>query len=153
VLSIKIVDGRACWRHLRRSTRRGLLHVGIPLLRFVADLLHDLFLYLCSSWQDFLTARRVVSLNYQRLFVCSTQISMQSDAPHYLGLLTRVDDLPGRRTLRVLPMPAASWEVMAKFHFTGLTGPARTFSRDPGRRPGSPTKSADFVWSGPVGPV
>ena len=28
-------------------------------------------------------------------------------------------------------------------------GTARTFSRDPGRRPGSPTKSADFVWSGP----
>jgi len=33
------------------------------------------------------------------------------------------------------------------------TGPTRTVSRDPGRRPGSPTKSADFVWSGPVGPV
>ena len=58
--------------------------------------------------------------------------------------------------------------VEAKFHYTGPTGPdqtksadfvgdphgpARTFSRDPGRRPGSPTKSSDFVWSGPVGPV
>ena len=43
--------------------------------------------------------------------------------------------------------------VKAKFHYTGPTGPARTFSRDPGRIPGSPTKSADFVWSGPVGPV
>ena len=43
--------------------------------------------------------------------------------------------------------------IKAKFHYTGPTGPARTFSRDPGRRPGSPTKSADFVWSGPVGPV
>ena len=39
------------------------------------------------------------------------------------------------------------------FHYTGPTGPARTSSRDPGRRPGSPTKCADFVWSGPVGPV
>jgi len=43
--------------------------------------------------------------------------------------------------------------IKAKFHYTGPTGHARTFSRDPGRIPGSPTKSADFVWSGPVGPV
>jgi len=33
--------------------------------------------------------------------------------------------------------------VIAKFHYTGPTGPDPT-------RPGSPTKSADFVWSGPV---
>jgi len=48
----------------------------------------------------------------------------------------------------------------AKFHYTGPTGPARTFSRDPGRRFGSATKSAVLsqtrrrcgrdVWSGPV---
>ena len=72
--------------------------------------------------------------------------------------------------------------VIAKFHYTGPTGPARTrtdFVGDPhepngvSRRPGpqkspcgsgrvrvvefslSPTKCADFVWSGPVrsGPV
>jgi len=52
----------------------------------------------------------------------------------------------------------ASYQLKAKFHYTGPTGPdphgpTRTFSRDPGRRPGSPTKSADFVWSGPAGPV
>jgi len=34
----------------------------------------------------------------------------------------------------------------AKFHYTGPTGPDQT-------RLGSPTKSADFVWSGPVGLV
>ena len=35
---------------------------------------------------------------------------LRGDAPRYLGPLTRVDDLPGRRTLRpVLPMPTASW--------------------------------------------
>ena len=58
--------------------------------------------------------------------------------------------------------------VIAKFHYTGPTGPDQTksedFVGDPGLRPGSrekvragprgsPTKSADFVWSGPVGPV
>jgi len=42
-----------------------------------------------------------------------------------------------------------SRQIKAKFHYTGPTGPAQ----DPGRRPWSPTKSADFVWSGPVGPV
>ena len=35
---------------------------------------------------------------------------LHGDAPRYLGPLTRVDDLPGRRTLRpVLRMPTASW--------------------------------------------
>ena len=38
--------------------------------------------------------------------------------------------------------------VKAKFHYTGPTGPARTRA-DVFARPGSPTKSADFVWSGP----
>jgi len=47
--------------------------------------------------------------------------------------------------------------VKAKFHYTGPIGPDRTradcFARPGSGRPGSPTKSADFVWSGPVGPV
>ena len=36
--------------------------------------------------------------------------------------------------------------LIAKFHYTSPTRPDPT-------RPGSPTKSADFVWSGQVGPV
>ena len=47
--------------------------------------------------------------------------------------------------------------VKAKFLYTGPIGPDRTradcFARPGSGRPGSPTKSADFVWSGPVGPV
>ena len=48
MLSTKLVDGRACLPHLRRSTRRGcLLHVRnalTPLLRFVVNSLYNVFL-------------------------------------------------------------------------------------------------------------
>ena len=47
-------------------------------------------------------------------------------------------------------------EFIAKFHYTGPTGPDPTRKksaepRSPRKSAGSPTKSADFVWSGPVG--
>jgi len=68
VLPTKLVDGRACWPHLRRSTRRGCAHIYnttvdrdflTPLLRALVDLLYSLglpilgVLELCSSSQDF----------------------------------------------------------------------------------------------------
>ena len=63
VLSTKLVNGRACWPHLRRSTRRGWTYIvyyrsvdrnaQTPLVPVVLDLLYNLFLQLCSSWQDF----------------------------------------------------------------------------------------------------
>ena len=56
-LVVVVVDGRACWRHLYDI--RGVVAVYYksincnpltPSLRFVVDLLYNLFLY---SWQDF----------------------------------------------------------------------------------------------------
>jgi len=74
VFSTKLVDGRACWRHLglRRLIRSDRTHIVYytsvhrntltQLLRFAVDLLYNLFLQLCSSWQDISTnfARRAV---------------------------------------------------------------------------------------------
>ena len=63
VLSTKLIDGGAYWPDLRRSTHRSWTHIVYytsvdhnaltPLLPFVVDLLHNLFLQLWSSWQDF----------------------------------------------------------------------------------------------------
>ena len=59
-LSTKLVDGRACRRHLydnRRVVASYYTSVRCnpltPLLWFVVDLLYNLFIQLCSSWQDF----------------------------------------------------------------------------------------------------
>jgi len=59
VLSTKLVDGRACGSRLRQSTRRCWTHIVYcttvysnrltPLLRFVVDLLYNLFLQFCGS--------------------------------------------------------------------------------------------------------
>jgi len=48
--------------------------------------------------------------------------------------------------LRAAKKGAVVGQLIAEFHYTGPTAPDPT-------RPGSPTKSADFVWSGPVGLV
>ena len=59
-LSTKLnVDGRACWRHLYDSRRVVAVYYKsvscnplTPLLRFVVDLLYNLFAQLCNSRQD-----------------------------------------------------------------------------------------------------
>jgi len=63
VMSTKLVDGRACEPHERRSTRHCGTHIVYYtsvdcnplalLLRSALDLLYNLFLHFCSSWQDF----------------------------------------------------------------------------------------------------
>ena len=63
VLLAKLIDGRACGLHLRWSTRCGWTYIAyhtsvdrsstLTPFRFVVDMLCNLFLQLCSSWQDF----------------------------------------------------------------------------------------------------
>jgi len=81
-------DGQAYWPHLRRSTQRRWTVDGGPhtkiyytsvdrnaltsLHRFVVDLLYNLFLQFCSSWQDFNWDSRVARSICGSRVSCST---------------------------------------------------------------------------------
>ena len=86
--------GTACWSAFRLTSRlQSVLNAAARLIYRLSTRNHITEVLISLHWLWLLERIQF------KLAVLAYKV-LHGDAPRYLGLLTRVDDLPGRRTLR-----------------------------------------------------